>query len=118
MMAPKHMIVLTRREHVYTLAIAREVSPLVAQRRSTNSDRPLRSGRRIVTGVSVVVPGGDVVLGDSLSPGGPTLELDVVDVDTGVDDVDVNTLTASRVVLVESERSEPSLLRYEIRARP
>jgi hypothetical protein len=57
--------------------------------------------------VSILV---DVVLWDGLAPGSPTLELDVVDVDTGVDDVDVNALTASRVVLVESEGSETESL--------
>ena len=57
--------------------------------------------------VSVFV---DIVLRDGPAPGGPALELDVVDVDTGIDDVDVNTLTISRVVLVTSESSETKSL--------
>jgi len=48
----------------------------------------------------------DVILGNRLAPGGATLELDVGGVDAGVDDVHVNTLTAGRVVLVESESPE------------
>ena len=52
----------------------------------------------------------DIVLGDGLAPGGSTLELDVVDVDTRIDDVDVNTLTTGRVVLVESESPETKSL--------
>jgi hypothetical protein len=48
----------------------------------------------------------DVILRDGLAPRGPTLKLDVVDVDTGIDDVHVDTLTAGRVVIVESESSE------------
>ena len=48
----------------------------------------------------------DVILGNGLAPGGATLELGVVDVDTGIDDVDVNALAAGRIVLVESESSE------------
>ena len=50
--------------------------------------------------VSVFV---DVILRDSLAPGGATFELDVIDVDTGVDDVNVDTLAAGRVVFVESK---------------
>ena len=65
--------------------------------------------------VSVFV---DIVLGDSLSPGGPALELDMVDVDTGIDDVDVNTLTTSRVVLVTSESFETKSLTVGVCARP
>ena len=38
--------------------------------------------------------------------GGAALELDVVDVNTGANDVHVNTLTAGRVMIVESESSE------------
>jgi hypothetical protein len=60
----------------------------------------------------------DVILRDGLAPGGATLKLDVVDVDTGIDDVHVDTLTAGRVVLVESESSETEFRRWEIRARP
>ena len=38
--------------------------------------------------------------------GGAALELDVVDVDTGANDVHVNVLTAGRLMIVESESSE------------
>ena len=48
----------------------------------------------------------NVILRDGLAPRGTALELGVVDVDTSVDDVHVNTLTAGRVVVVESESSE------------
>jgi len=51
----------------------------------------------------------DVILRDGLAPGSATLELDVMNVDAGVDDVHVNALTAGRVVLVESKGSEPKL---------
>ena len=52
----------------------------------------------------------NIILGGGLAPGGPTLELDVVDVDTSIDDVDINTLTTSRVVLETSENSETKSL--------
>jgi hypothetical protein len=48
----------------------------------------------------------DVILRDDLAPGGAALKLDVVDVDTGIDDVHVDTFTVGRVVIVESESSE------------
>ena len=48
--------------------------------------------------ISVLV---DVILRDSLAPGGVTLELNVIDVDAGVDDVNVDTLAAGWVVFVE-----------------
>ena len=51
--------------------------------------------------IAVIV---DVILRDSLAPGGPALKLGVVD--SGVDDVHVNTLTTGRVVIVESETPE------------
>ena len=51
----------------------------------------------------------DVILRDGLAPRSATLKLDVVDVDTGIDDVHVNALTAGRVVLVESEGSKTEL---------
>lgn len=57
--------------------------------------------------VSVLV---DVILRDGLSPRGATLKLDVVNVDTGIDDVDVDTLTAGRVVLIESKSSEAKFI--------
>ena len=50
--------------------------------------------------ISVLV---DVILRDSLSPGGATFELDVIDVDTGVDDVNVDALAAGWVVFIESK---------------
>ena len=43
----------------------------------------------------------DVVLGDSCAPSGATLELDVVNVDTGINDVHIDTLTASRIIIVD-----------------
>ena len=55
----------------------------------------------------------NIVLRDGPAPGGLALELNVVDVDTGIDDVDVNTLTTSRVVLIESESSEAKSLAVE-----
>ena len=52
----------------------------------------------------------DVILGDRLAPRGTTLELNMVDVDAGIDDVHVNTLTAGRVVVVQSESGETELV--------
>jgi hypothetical protein len=57
--------------------------------------------------VAVIV---DVILRDGLAPGGATLELDVVNVDTSVDDVHINALTARGVVLVAGESSETETL--------
>ena len=48
----------------------------------------------------------DIILRDGLAPGGMTLELDTLDVDASIDDIHVNALTTSRVMLVESESSE------------
>jgi hypothetical protein len=48
----------------------------------------------------------DVNLRDDGSPGGATFKLDVIDVEAGIEDVHVNTLTTGRVVVVESESSE------------
>lgn len=45
----------------------------------------------------------NVVLGDSLPPRGPPFELDVIDVDPGIDHVDSNTLSAIGVVEVSVE---------------
>ena len=53
--------------------------------------------------VPVVV---DVILWDGLSPGGTTLELDVVHVDTSIDDVDVDALATGRIVFIASECSD------------
>jgi hypothetical protein len=64
----------------------------------TNSTRAVDS----VT-IAVLV---DAILQDGLAPRGATLKLDVVDADTGIDDVHVDTFTAHRVVIVESESSE------------
>jgi hypothetical protein len=47
----------------------------------------------------------DATLRVDLAPGGAALKLDVVDVDTGIDDVHVDTF-AGRVVIAESESSE------------
>ena len=55
----------------------------------------------------VIVPvAADVILRDGLSPGGTTLELDVVHVDTSIDDVDVDALATGRIVFIASECSE------------
>jgi hypothetical protein len=48
----------------------------------------------------------NVILRNCLSPCGTSLELDVVDVDTSVDNVDVNTFTRDLVVGVFRERGE------------
>ena len=52
----------------------------------------------------------DIIHRDSDSPTGATFKLDVVDVDTSIDDVHVNTVTAGRMVVVESEGSEAELV--------
>ena len=65
--------------------------------------RTNRAGAMGSVTIAIIV---DVILRNGLAPGGPTLELGVVDVDPGIDDVHVNTLTAGRVVVVESESSE------------
>ena len=57
--------------------------------------------------VSVLV---NIVLRNGLAPGRATLELDMVNVDAGIDNVDVNALTTFRFVLVESEGSEAESL--------
>jgi hypothetical protein len=44
----------------------------------------------------------DAILRDDLAPRGATLKLDVIDVDTGIDDVHVDTFTVGRVVIVGS----------------
>ena len=51
----------------------------------------------------------NVVLRDGLAPGRAALELDVLGVDTGVNDVDINARTAIRVVLVLGEGTEREL---------
>jgi hypothetical protein len=53
--------------------------------------------------VAVIV---DVILRDGLAPGGATLELDMVNVDTSVDNVHINAFTARRVVLVAGKSTE------------
>lgn len=53
--------------------------------------------------VSVIV---DVILRDGLSPRGTSLKFDMLDVDTGIDDVDIDALATARVVFIESESSE------------
>lgn len=47
-----------------------------------------------------------IVVGHGLAPNGTTFKLDVIDVDTSVDDVDVDTFTAMLVVDVLSESTE------------
>ena len=52
----------------------------------------------------------NMVLRNGLAPGRAGLELDVVDVDAGIDNVCVNALAIFRFVLVESEGSEAETL--------
>jgi len=52
----------------------------------------------------------DVRLGNGLTPRCATLEFDVVDVDTGVNDVDINTFSSTLFVLVLGERRESKFL--------
>ena len=51
-----------------------------------------------------------IVLGNGLSPEGAALEFSVVDVDTGIDDVDIDALTAVLVILILGEGAEAELL--------
>ena len=51
----------------------------------------------------------NVVLWDSLSPGRTTLEFNVVGVDAGVNDVDVNAFTTRRIIFVLGEGAESEL---------
>lgn len=51
----------------------------------------------------------NVILRDGLAPGRTALELDVLGVDTSVDDVNINTSTAVRIILVLGERAERKL---------
>jgi len=53
--------------------------------------------------ISILV---DVRLGNGLTPRCATLEFDVVDVDTGINDVDVNTFSSTLFVLVLGECGE------------
>jgi len=48
----------------------------------------------------------NIIERDCCTPDGATFEFDVVNVDTGVDDVDVYALSALRVVLVLGEGAE------------
>lgn len=59
-------------------------------------------GTRAVSTVTVAVLI-DIILRDGLSPASASLELDVIDVDTGVDDIYVDTFTSALVVDVASE---------------
>lgn len=71
----------------------------------SNSVLPGSDGTGTVSTVTVVVLI-NIVLWDGLAPGRTTLELSMVDVDTGVDDVDVDALTTVGGVLVASESTE------------
>jgi hypothetical protein len=51
----------------------------------------------------------DIILRYCLSPGSPALELDVLNVDTGVDDVNVNSLATIRIILVLRKGAEEEL---------
>ena len=70
--------------------------------------RTRRDGTCAVRPVSVRV---DVliVLGNGLAPMRTTLKLNVINIDTGVDDVDINALATARVVLVLGEGTEGEL---------
>jgi hypothetical protein len=48
----------------------------------------------------------DIISRDGLPPGGTTLELDMVDIDTRVNDIGVNTLPTLGVILVTREGAE------------
>jgi hypothetical protein len=50
------------------------------------------------------------VLGDSLSPRGATLELFMNDIDTSINDVDINTLSPNWIVDILGERREAELV--------
>ena len=69
----------------------------------------LRSnGTRAVSSVTIVV-NVLVVLGNGLPPRGTALELVVLDVDAGIDDVDINAVATKRLVLVLGEGAERQL---------
>lgn len=51
-----------------------------------------------------------VILRDGLSPRGTSFKLDVVDIDSCVDDVDINTTTSNFVVGVLVESAEAELI--------
>lgn len=68
-----------------------------------------RSDRASAVGTVAVAILIDVVLRNGLAPERATLELDMVDVDAGVDDVNIDALATSRVVLVLGERAECKL---------
>jgi hypothetical protein len=48
----------------------------------------------------------DVILGDGLTPSCTTLEFDVFDVDTSIDDVDIDTLATLWLVDIPGEGTE------------
>jgi hypothetical protein len=50
----------------------------------------------------------DVVLGDGLAPACPSLKLLVLDIDTGINDVDIDTVAATLdvLVLIECTKAE------------
>lgn len=77
-------------------------------RRLSDTVRTRRDGTCAVRAVAVRI---DVliVLGNSLAPVRTTLELDVIDIDTGVDDVNVDALATARVVLILGEGTEGEL---------
>lgn len=52
----------------------------------------------------------DIILYNGLPPGRPALELIVVDVDARIDDVDVDALSPTGVVLVLPVRAERELV--------
>ena len=50
-----------------------------------------------------------IILGNGLTPPGATLKLGVVNIHTGIDNIDVDTLATMLVILVTSESAEVQL---------
>lgn len=67
---------------------------------------PMRADCTSTVGPVVVSVLINIVLRNGLAPGCATLELSVVGVDTGINNVHANALTAGRFMLVESKGSE------------
>lgn len=51
-----------------------------------------------------------IILGYGLTPGCTALEFSMVNVDTSIDDVDINTFTASLLIQVLGESAKPELV--------
>lgn len=67
-----------------------------------------RDGTRAVSTMAIAILV-NIVLGDGLTPACTALEFDVLNVDTGVNDVDIDTLATLWVVNVLGESSETKL---------